>query len=367
MSSDYDPRHHKPLCFTSLANAFAGREDTPRAYLERCLETIAKREPTVRGWAFLNIEGARIQADASTERWKNGQQHSPIDGLPLGIKDMLETLDMPTEMGVRGLKGHFPKRDNAAVWALRQAGAVILGKTVTTEYAGVAPSVTTNPFNASHSPGGSSAGSAAVIAANMVPAAIGTQVSGSMIRPSSYCADYALKPSQGTINRGEAQTKSMLTHGSMAGTLEDMWAVIIEIAHRAGGDPGYPALSGPRSLPAPHRPRRLAVMETDGLAQLDQASLAAFEAVLSQLQRAGVEILRRKDDPLLEEFEQTLPGISKLNLEITAWENQWALRNILMSSADPSALTAFGKASIATAEQLGLQGYEHALRKRATV
>jgi len=364
---NYDPANHVPLCFTAMAEAFAKEKDTPRAYLERCLETIGRHDPVVRAWVVLNIEGARAQADASSERWKAGEPLSQIDGMPLGIKDMLETIDMPTQMGVRGLAGNFPKRDNAAVWALRQAGAVILGKTVTTEYGGIVPSGTRNPFNPEHTPGGSSAGTAAAIGANMVPAAMGSQVGGSMIRPASYCANYALKPSQGAINRGEAQSKCMLTHGPHAGTLEDMWAVAIEIARRAGGDPGYQALSGPRTLPVPHRPMRLAVMETEGMSDLDEASLCAFEIVLDQLENAGVEIVRRSGDWRLEEFELALGGVSSLNLEITAWENQWALRGILMASDDPDALSATAKASIATAERLGVDGYERSLRKRASI
>lgn len=363
MPPSYNARQHKSLCFTSSAKAFNDGEDTSRAYLERCLETITVLEATVRGWAFLNIDGARAQADTSTRRWKAGRPLSPVDGMPIGIKDMLETMDMPTEMGVRGLAGNFPKRDNAAVWALRQAGATILGKTVTCEYGGVAPSVTTNPFDPAYTPGGSSAGSAAVIGANMVPAAVGSQVGGSMIRPASYCATYALKPSQGAINRGEGQSKSMLTHGPLAGSLEDMWAVAIEIARRAGGDPGHLALSGPKSLPGPHRPMRLAILETEGLAELEPASLSAFEAILSQLKTAGVEIVRRSEDPLLDDFEHTLAGVSKLNFAITAWENQWALRNILASNSDPDALSAFGKATLEAGERLGLDGYEHSLRQ----
>ena len=188
-----------------------------------------------------------------------------------------------------------------------------------------------------------------------------------MIRPASFCANYALKTSQGAINRGEEQSKSMLTHGPHAGSLEDMWAVAIEIAHRDGGDPGHLALAGPKSLPPPQRPMRLAVMETEGLAQMDTASVSAFEAVLLQLKNAGIEIMHRDDDQWLEGFEQTLVGVSKLNLEITAWENQWALRNVLLSSADPDALTAFGKATIETAERLGLDGYERSLKERAVV
>jgi Asp-tRNA(Asn)/Glu-tRNA(Gln) amidotransferase A subunit family amidase len=113
--------------------------------------------------------------------------------MPVGIKDLLETRDMPTEMGCAAMKGNFPKRDNAGVWALRQAGAVILAKTVTAELGGSHPGPTTNPFDHARTPGGSSSGSAAAVGANMVPAAIGTQVGGSIIRPAAYCGNFALK------------------------------------------------------------------------------------------------------------------------------------------------------------------------------
>jgi Asp-tRNA(Asn)/Glu-tRNA(Gln) amidotransferase A subunit family amidase len=246
----YSPREFKALSFHDAAPRFAEGADTPRAYLERCLEAIAAREPVVRAWAALNEAGAREAADASATRWRSGRPLSPIDGLPIGIKDLLETRDMPTEMGCEAYRGNFPKRDNAAVWALRQAGAVVLGKTVTTELGGTHPGPTTNPFDPSRTPGGSSSGSAAAVAARMVPAAIGTQVGGSIVRPASYCGNVALKPTQGAINRGERQATSMSTHGVHAGCVEDMWQVAIEVARRAGGDPGRLGLFGPPAAAA---------------------------------------------------------------------------------------------------------------------
>src|SRR5262249_47181188 len=152
-----------------------------RAYLERCLETIGQREPEVKAFTAMNDTGARAAADASAARWKAGKPLSLIDGMPIAIKDLLETKDMPTEMGCAAMKGNCPKRDNAAVGGLRQAGAVILAKTVTAELGGFHPGATTNPFDKARTPGGSSSGSAAAVGANMVPAAIGTQVGGSII------------------------------------------------------------------------------------------------------------------------------------------------------------------------------------------
>src|ERR1043166_2327352 len=129
----------------------------------------------------------------------------------------------------------------------------------------------------------------------MVPAAIGTQVGGSVIRPAAYCGNFALKPTQGGINRGERQATSMSTHGVHAGSLEDMWQVAIEIAQRCGGDRGCPGLFGPPAPPPAVRPQRLIVLETEGFPELDAASRSAFELLLDQLRQSGVTLLRRRD------------------------------------------------------------------------
>jgi Asp-tRNA(Asn)/Glu-tRNA(Gln) amidotransferase A subunit family amidase len=363
MAGSYDPNSHSPLTFHASLSAFEAGTDTPRAYLERCLEVIAARERVVQAWVVLNESGARAQADASTQRWRSGRRLSQIDGMPVGIKDLLETKDMPTQLGCAAFKGNFPKRDNAAVWALREAGSVVLGKTVTSELGGAHPGPTTNPFDPAHTPGGSSSGSAAAVGACMVPAAIGTQVGGSIIRPASYCGNYALKPTQGAINRGERQATSMSTHGPHAGCIEDMWAVAIEIAMRAGGDPGREALSGPITLPPAHKPAVLAVMETEGWPELDDAARSAFEQIVAQLARAGVKILRRRDDPALESFENALVGAGRLAADITAWENHWLTRNLI--SQNPDGVSARGRLVLDVAERVGVEGYRERLHRRA--
>src|SRR5206468_5843916 len=137
-----------------------------------------------------------------------------------------------------------------------------------------------NPFDSARTAGGSSSGSAAAVAARMLPAAIGTQVGGSIIRPAAYCGNVALKPTQGGINRGERQATSMSTHGVHAGSIEDVWQVSIEIVRRAGGDRGGPGLYGPPTPPPAAKPQRLIVLETEGWAELDTDSRSAFETLL---------------------------------------------------------------------------------------
>lgn len=359
----YEPKTFKALAFHEALPAFRDGADDPRAYLERCLETIAEREPVVKAFVCLNEAGAREAADASARRWREGRPLSPIDGMPLGIKDLLETKDMPTEMGCEAYRGNFPKRDNAAVWALRQAGAVVLGKTVTAELGGAHPGPTTNPFDPARTPGGSSSGSAAAVAAGMVPAAIGTQVGGSIIRPAAYCGNFALKPSQGAIHRGERQTTSQSTHGPHAGSTEDMWQVAIEIARRIGGDPGRVGLMGPSVPPAPVRPERLVVLETEGWAELDDASRRAFEALLEGLRGMGVAVIGRGDHPFVEALEQAIGNARAIGARITGWENRWYQRALIDET--PDGVSARAKAVVERAEAMTPDDYRAAVMERA--
>jgi len=358
----YDPREFKALTFHDAVPGFRAGSDTPRAYLERCLETIAEREPVVRAFVTLNEAGAREAADASTSRWAEGRPLSPIDGLPIAIKDLLETRDMPTQMGCEAYAGNFPKNDNAAVWALREAGAVVLGKTVTAELGGSHPGPTTNPFDPTRTPGGSSSGSAAAVGARMVPAAIGTQVGGSIIRPAAFCGNVAIKPTQGGINRGERQATSMSTHGVHAGCIEDMWQAAIEIAQRAGGDRGCLGLFGPATAPAAIRPERLIVLETAGWAVLDDDSKVAFEALLENLQKAGVTLLRRADHPLVETLEQAVADAPAVTAAITGWENHWAQRNLVNQKGE--FVSDRLKATLARAEAMTPDDYRAAMLAR---
>jgi Asp-tRNA(Asn)/Glu-tRNA(Gln) amidotransferase A subunit family amidase len=358
----YSPKTFSALTWHDATPRFRDGTDTPRDYLERCLETIAAREPVVRAWAAMTATGAREAADASTRRWVDGRPLSPIDGMPIGVKDLLETRDMPTEMGCDAYRGNFPKRDNAAVWALRQAGAVVLGKTVTTELGGSHPGPTTNPFDPARTPGGSSSGSAAAVGARMVPAAIGTQVGGSIIRPAAYCGNVALKPSQGGLNRGERQATSQSTHGPHAGSIEDMWLVAIEIARRAGGDRGGPGLTGPDAPPAAAKPDRLIVMETEGWAMLDAASRMAFETLVERIRAFGIAVLRRRDHPLIEAFEQGIADGRAVCNGITGWENHWHIRNLVTQS--PEGVSARAKAVLAAAEAMTPGDYAVRLGQR---
>lgn len=205
-------------------------EITSEALVGACLDRIATLEPQVQAWAYLNRERALEQARAADEARRSGKGIGPLHGVPVGIKDIIDTADMPTENGSAFFKGRQPEKDASCIAALRAAGAVILGKTVTTELATHVPSRTRNPRNLEHTPGGSSAGSAAAVACEMVPLALGTQTKGSVIRPASFCGIYGFKPTFGTIPRTGvlAQALSLDTVGVYGRSIEDV-ALIADV------------------------------------------------------------------------------------------------------------------------------------------
>lgn len=358
----YHPQEHLPLTFFDATPNFAAGTDTPSAYLERCLEVIDQREPVVKAWVTINREGARAAAAASTQRYKEGKPLSPIDGMPIGVKDLIHTKDMPTEMGSPLYKDNHTYQDSASIRALREAGAVILGKTVTTELGMSHPGPTTNPFDAARTPGGSSSGSGAAVGAGMVPVCIGTQVVGSIIRPASFCANYALKPTFGAINRGERQGFSQSQFGVHAGSLEDLWSVAVEMAVRAGGDPGRPGLYGPSELEPAIQPSRLIVMEGEGWPLVDERARGAFEAYLAQLQDKGIKILRRGDSPLIEAFERGIANASALSRDISAFEMRWSLENLVEKHPGQISESLMGRLELA--RKMTLDQYRTHLRAR---
>jgi len=185
------------LSATEIARKTAAGETTCEAVVRDCLARIAARDDVVKAWVNFDPDHALAQARALDR----GPHRGPLHGVPIGLKDTIDTFDMPTELGSPIYRGHRPRADASCVALLRRAGAVILGKTATCEFAGSAPPQTTNPHNAAHTPGGSSSGSAAAVADYMVPAALGTQTGGSVLRPSSFCGVFGYKPTYNTINK----------------------------------------------------------------------------------------------------------------------------------------------------------------------
>jgi Asp-tRNA(Asn)/Glu-tRNA(Gln) amidotransferase A subunit family amidase len=355
-----------PRPFLAASKQFAAGADGPRAYLERCLAALSEHEPAVGAFVTTQAEAARKAADAATQRWRAGKPLSAIDGMPVGIKDIIETYDMPTQMGSPLFDGWRGERDAAAVHALRAAGAVIVGKTVTTEFAATHPRGTRNPHDPRRTPGGSSSGSAAAVATGMVPAALGTQVVGSILRPSSFCGVVGFKPTVGAINRGGSHDfLSQSCTGPIAATLEDAWVVAREIARRVGGDPGFPRLAGPMTPPPAKTPRALAMLETPGWPVATAGARQELEGALARLRAAGIAILTRRDAPLVEKVESALANAMPLTRAINEWEWVWPLNDY--HRRDASALSESMRERLKSAQAMDEGRYEELIAERARI
>ncbi len=235
------------LSATEAARLIAEGTITSRDVTAACLARIAERDPEVRAWSFIDPDYAMEQASAADAWRQEGRPPGRLHGVPVGVKDIFDTRDMPTEYGTPLAAGRRPSEDAAAVAKLRHAGAVIMGKTVTTELAVYSPNETRNPHDTGHTPGGSSSGSAAAVAAGMVPLALGSQTNGSVVRPASYCGVVGYKPSFGLISRRGvlAQSPPLDQIGVFARDVEDA-ALITDCL--TGFDPGdRDSLSGARA------------------------------------------------------------------------------------------------------------------------
>jgi Asp-tRNA(Asn)/Glu-tRNA(Gln) amidotransferase A subunit family amidase len=256
------------LTATQAAAAIARGDFSTREYVGACLDRIDAREPEVQAFIHLDPDHALKQA-ADRDAWQAaGKPLGPLHGIPVGIKDIVDTADYPAECGTAALSGRRPSADATLVAKLRAAGAIILGKTVTTEMAYFTPGKTRNPHDSKRTPGGSSSGTAAAVAAHMVPLAIGSQTNGSIIRPASFCGVFAIKPSHGLVSRGGVLPLSRtLDHmGPFARSIEDLAVVLDVIAGHDAVDPDTRATTGEgfRNVAAPplSRAPRLAFVRT---------------------------------------------------------------------------------------------------------
>ncbi len=215
-------------------------EYSATGYAKALLERVDAVEPEVQAWAHLDRAYLLAQADQADSAHAAGEPAGALSGLPVGIKDVIDTAALPTEDGCVLHAGRVPAHDAHVVRRLRAAGGLVMGKTVTTELATYAPGKTRNPHHRDHTPGGSSSGSAAAVAAGMVPLAIGTQTNGSVIRPASFCGVYGFKPSAGLIGRTGVLTQSppLDAVGVFGRTLDDV-ALLAEAL--CGDDPQDPA------------------------------------------------------------------------------------------------------------------------------
>ncbi|AMV28238.1 Glutamyl-tRNA(Gln) amidotransferase subunit A [Gemmata sp. SH-PL17] len=229
----------EPMTITEAAEFIRKGELTPSALLDQCLARIDRYEERVKAWVYLDRDGAREQAARLTAELKQNDYRGPLHGIPIGIKDIIDVFDMPTACGSKRWANSFARRDATCVERLRQAGAIIVGKTVTTAYASFDPPPTRNPWNLDRTPGGSSSGSAAAVACGMCLGALATQTGGSITRPASYCGVYSLKPTHGRVSvDGVLPLAPSLDHiGVMANCVRDLAIVFQTIAGSDNRDP----------------------------------------------------------------------------------------------------------------------------------
>ena len=287
------------LSASAAARRLAAREITAEQMARACLARIEEREAAVGAWIYVDPDAVLAQA----RQLDAGPVRGPLHGLPVGVKDLIDTADMPTGYGSPIYAGHRPRSDAACVALARAAGALVLGKTVTTEFAWFHPGKTANPRNLSHTPGGSSSGSAAAVADCMVPLAFGTQTAGSVIRPASYCGIVGYKPTHGTLPRAGIKplSDSLDTLGTLTRTVADAALLVA-------------ALSGRDLAPRPlAQPPRIGLCRTPEWNAAQPETVTAMESSAAALERAGAtlgEII----------LPQDYAGITQAQIDIMNYE-----------------------------------------------
>jgi Asp-tRNA(Asn)/Glu-tRNA(Gln) amidotransferase A subunit family amidase len=283
------------LTASEAAQQVRQRELSPVTLAECLLQHIDRLEPRVQAWVTLDRSGALATAQQLAAEAQRGSIRGPLHGVPIGIKDIYWTAGLKTTCGSRIFTEHVPSYDATTVARLKQAGAIILGKTVTTEFATADPGPTRNPWNLEHTPGGSSSGSAAGVAARMMPAALGSQTGGSIQRPAAFCGVFGLKPTHGRVSTyGVFPVSWCLDHaGPLARTVTDV-ALVLQVL--AGHDPldasssRAPVPDYVQAVQRVERPPRLGLVRQFYLERADPELRAHTEGIAEQLARAGAVV-----------------------------------------------------------------------------
>lgn len=348
------------LTATQAVNAITSGALSSVALVQSCLDRIAETDAAIKAWVHLDGDHALAQAAACDRIRKAGMATGPLHGVPVGLKDIIDTKDMPTRRGTPIFAERQPETDARIVEKLREAGAVIMGKTVTTELAFMHPSETRNPHNPDHSPGGSSSGSAAAVAAQQVPLAIGTQTNGSVIRPASFCGIFGFKPTRGTISRtGILQTSVTLDQvGTFGRTLADV-ALLTDVI--SGYDQTDPA-SFARPCPNMSTGAAAQAPVTPDLAWLDlpfndRLSSDAREGLETVLEVLGAQVTKMS-------AADTLANLVAVQARIHEYEICQHQAQVFDDSWDQISDTL--KPIISRGRQISLTEYEDALEVRTS-
>ncbi len=300
------------LTATETIAAIGQGQITCEAVVRACLGRIAAREPEVHAWAHLDPEAALGAARAFDKNGKSG----PLGGVPFGVKDIIDTFDMPTEWGTAIHKGRQPERDAACVALSRKAGGLLLGKTVTTEFANLHPGPTRNPRDLARTPAGSSSGSAAAVADLMVPIAIGTQTTGSTIRPASFCGVFGYRPTH-----GEHRMHGVMEASGSLDTLGILSRSVADIALYRDVLLGVP----PEPMPKIERPH-FALCRSHVWDQFEPVTQTLIENAAFRLARAGARVTEftlPAEFELLNDAHRTISSFEFARTFTWEIENHW--------------------------------------------
>ena len=279
---------HVPPTATEMAAAIRAGSATPSELVAACLERIARDDGRLRAWVVCDEAGAAALADERSAEAKAGQYRGPLHGVPVGIKDIVDVAGWPTRAGSTVTDDAPVEHDAPLVARLRRAGAIVLGKTVTTEFACFDPPPTRNPWHAERTPGGSSSGSAAAVAAAMCPAAIGSQTGGSIIRPAGFCGVCGLKPTFAAVStNGVVPVSAHLDHvGPLAASVADLKLLFDVLRDDADRPPAASASDSPAAM----RPPRLGVWQEYFLDEADDSVTTCLATALEALRQGGAII-----------------------------------------------------------------------------
>ena len=297
------------LGVAEAARAIASRELAPSALVEALIERAGRVDRDVKAWARLARDSALREAETLGAEAAGGRLRSALHGVPVAVKDIVYTAGIETNVGSPLLAGFVPAQDAPLIRRLRDAGAIVLGKAAMTEFAAMDPAPTRNPWNLAHTPGGSSSGSAAAVAAYLAPGAIGTQTAGSIIRPASYCGVVGLKPTYDAVDRsGVFPCAWSMDHvGPMARSVEDVALL-------------YRAMAGAPPVAVPEKQLRIGIADRYFGERADAETRRAFEATLDALKRTGARVVSVK---LPQSFEAGVDaGIVTMYAEMAAVHRQ---------------------------------------------
>jgi Asp-tRNA(Asn)/Glu-tRNA(Gln) amidotransferase A subunit family amidase len=281
---------------STAAEAIRQGTDTPLSLLDACLNKIQQYEARVHAWVFVAEKEARSQAQRLTEELKRGQYRGPLHGIPIGVKDIFDVFDWPTAAGSRLWANSVARSDCTVVQRLRQAGAVFVGKTVTTQYASFDPPVTRNPWHLERTPGGSSSGSAAALACGMCLGALASQTGGSITRPGSYCGVAGVKPTYGRVSlAGIVPLAHSMDHpGPLANSVRDLALLLQVMAGPDALDPECAFVPVPdylAHLDRPCQPPRLGIVRGLFEELADDETRTFMERARTQFEKAGAELV----------------------------------------------------------------------------